>query len=101
MKRLLIAAALIAPASPAFADSWVTTSNCTYSHYYGYSRCQITKSYVSDPIRDIEQERRDAAERQIEEAKWEKFCKPKFRTDAYGVRRASYANSGCEFGRSE
>ena len=43
----------------------------------------------------------DAIARQKEEAKWKEFCKPVFRADEYGVRRASYAKAGCEFGRSE
>jgi hypothetical protein len=29
------------------------------------------------------------------------FCKPSFKADEYGVRRASDATRGCEFGRSE
>jgi len=105
-RSLLIAAALIAAAPiaytpPAVARSWVTTSSCTYSRYYGYSNCQVTSTYIPDMVRDLESERREAAERLKEDAKWENFCKPKFRTDEYGIRRASYAVSGCEFGRSE
>jgi hypothetical protein len=93
--------ALIAYASPAIAGSWVTTSDCRSSRHYGYISCQSLSAYISDPARDIAQEQRDAAERDSEAVKWEQFCKPKFRVDAYGVRRASYARSGCEFGRSE
>ena len=101
VKELLIAAALISCASPALAGSSVTTSNCTSSRYYGHVNCQSTRTYISDPRRDFEQERRDAAARHEEDVKWEEFCKPKFRTDAYGIRRASYTERGCEFGRSE
>jgi hypothetical protein len=97
----LMAAALIACASPAIAGSRVTTSSCTYSRYYGSSHCQVTSTYIPDPVYDPENEQREATERLQEVAKWESFCKPKFRTDEYGVRRASYARSGCEFGRSE
>ncbi|HET7887119.1 MAG TPA: hypothetical protein VFL62_12900 [Bradyrhizobium sp.] len=101
MKKLLLTAALFAYASPALAGSFVTTSNCRFSGYYGYVNCYATRTYVPDPIIDLEQERREAAERHKEDLKWEAFCKPKFRTDAYGMRRASYTRSGCEFGRSE
>ena len=101
VKRYLITAALLAHGSSALAGSLVTVSNCNFSRHYGYNSCQTTKTYIPDPIFDVEQERRDASERQEGEAKWLAFCKPTFRTDAYGVRRASYAKSGCEFGRSE
>jgi hypothetical protein len=101
VKSLLMVAALIAHASPAIARSWVTTSSCTYSRYYGYSNCQVISTYIPDTVRDFENEQREATERQKEDAKWENFCRPKFRTDEYGMRRASYAKSGCEFGRSE
>jgi hypothetical protein len=99
VKKLSIVVALTACATPTIAGSWVTTSNCQYSPYYGSSSCQRITTYVSNPARDIEQQQRDAIDRQNEAVKWEQFCQPTFRTDAY--RRASYAKSGCEFGRSE
>lgn len=34
-------------------------------------------------------------------AKWEAFCQPRRGRDEYGVIRLSYAQKGCEFGRSE
>ncbi len=71
VKKLLMTAALIAYASPTLARSWVTTSSCAYSLYYGYSNCQATSTYIPDPVRDVGQERRDAAERDREDAKWE------------------------------
>jgi hypothetical protein len=101
MKKLMMTVALIACASPALADSLVESSNCRHSWYYGYGHCTTTWTKFPDPVRDIEQERLDAAARQKEDAKWEAFCKPKFGTDEYGVRRAIYAKKGCEFGLSE
>lgn len=101
MKKLMITAAFIACASPAFAGSFAATSSCRYSRYYGYSNCSLTLRELADPVRNPEQERLDAIALQKEDAKWEEFCKPKFQADEYGVRRASYAVKGCEFGRSE
>lgn len=101
MKKLLMTAVLVVGTSPALAGGYVSTSNCKYSHYYGYENCKTTWTEIPDPVRDPEQERQDSIARQKEEAKWKEFCKPVFRADEYGVRRASYAKAGCEFGRSE
>jgi hypothetical protein len=101
VKRIFAAAVFIVSASPLFAGSLVTTSSCTSSRYYGHHSCLTTKTYVSDPIPDYAQQRRDAIDRDKEEAKWEAFCKPTFKTDLYGVRRATYAMNGCEFGRND
>jgi hypothetical protein len=101
VKKLLMSAALVACASPAFAGSYVSTSDCRYSHYYGYSSCVSTWTYVADPVRDPEQERRDAIAQQKQDEQWEAFCKPTFKADEYGVRRASYAEKGCDVGRTE
>lgn len=101
LKKLAIIAALAACASPAFAESFTSTSNCKYSRYYGYDNCRTTWTTLPDPVRNPEQERLDALALQREDAKWLTFCKPSFKADAYGVRRASYATKGCEFGRSE
>ncbi|MDP1582334.1 MAG: hypothetical protein Q8M18_02785 [Bradyrhizobium sp.] len=96
-----MAIALTACASPAPAETLVATSHCKYSRYYGYDNCRTAWTKVPAPVRNPEQERLDAIALQKEDAKWEAFCKPKFSADAYGVRRASYATRGCEFGRSE
>ena len=101
VKKLVLAAALVACASPALAESYVSTWSCKYSRFYAYNNCRTVWTYIPDPVRDREQERLDAIAFQKENAKWEAFCKPTFRADEYGVRRASYARQGCEFGRSE
>lgn len=101
MKKLIMAAALVACASPALADSLVETFSCDYSWHYGYNRCRRVWTRVPDPVRDLEQERLDKIAREKEDAKWEEFCKPTFKADAFGVRRATYAKKGCEFGRNE
>jgi hypothetical protein len=101
VKKFMMIAALVAFASPALAGSYESTWNCRYSRYYGFSNCRSTWTQIPDPVRDVEQERLDAIARQQEDAKWEAFCKPKFRADEYGVHRASYAKKGCEFGRTE
>lgn len=101
MKKILMAVALIAHASPTLARSWVTASSCNSSRFYGYINCHRSSTYIPSQVRDVQQERRDAIERDTEDAKWEKFCRPTYKTDAYGIRRASYAQIGCEFGRNE
>src|ERR1700719_3841774 len=101
VKKLLVSAVLVACASPAFAGSYVSTSDCRYSLYYGYSSCVSTRTYVADPVRDPEQERRDAIAQQKQDEQWEAFCKPTFKADEYGIRRASYAAKGCDVGRNE
>lgn len=101
LKRLVMAAALVASASPALAETLVSTSHCKYSRYYGYSNCRETWTKIPDPVRNPEQERLDTIALQKEDAKWAAFCRPSFKADEYGVRRASYATKGCEFGRSE
>jgi hypothetical protein len=101
MKKLMMAAALVACASPSLAGSLVETSNCRHSRFNGYTNCRTTWTEVPDPVRNVELERLDAIARQKEDEKWEAFCKPAFKADEYGVRRASYAKRGCEFGLSE
>jgi hypothetical protein len=101
MKKLMMTVALVACASPSLAGSLVETSNCKYSRIYGYTNCRTTSTEIPDPVRNVEQERLDAIARQKEDEKWETFCKPTFKADEYGVRRASYAKKGCEFGLSE
>jgi len=99
--KLMMLAAFVAVASPASAGSEVSSWNCRFSYFYGYSNCTRTWTEIPDPVRDPEQERLDKIARQKEEAKWQEFCKPVFKADQYGVRRASYAKPGCEFGRTE
>jgi hypothetical protein len=101
VKKLVLAAALVACASPALAGTFVSTWSCKYSRFYAYNNCRTTWTEIPDRVRDFEQERLDAIAFQKENAKWEAFCKPTFKADEYGVRRASYAKQGCEFGRSE
>lgn len=101
LRILAIGAALVAWAPPALADTYVESTSCRGSWYYGDSNCRTTYTKIPAPVRNPEQERLDAIERQKEDAKWSAFCKPKFRTDEHGVRRAAYAVRGCEFGRSE
>jgi hypothetical protein len=101
VKRRLLTVALIASASPALAGSHVSTRDCKYSHYYGYSSCVWISTYVPHAFPNPEQERMDAIAEQKQDEKWEAFCKPTFKADEYGIRRASYAEKGCDVGRSE
>jgi hypothetical protein len=93
--------ALVGCAAPAFAGSLVSTRDCNYSRYYGYSHCTSTLTYVPDLVRNVEQERLDRIAEQAQDEKWDAFCKPTFKADEYGIRRASYAGRGCDVGRSE
>lgn len=93
--------ALALSASPAAAGQLVGNWGCKFSGYYGYSNCRTTWTEISDPVNDPEQERLDRIAREQENQKWEAFCKPTFKADQYGVRRATYAVRGCEYGRSE
>jgi hypothetical protein len=101
VKKLLMIAALVAFASPAFAGSYVSTWGCNFSRYYGYSSCMSISTYVADPVRNPEQERLDAIAEQKQDEQWDAFCKPTFKADEYGIRRASYAAKGCDVGRRE
>jgi hypothetical protein len=101
VKKGMMIAAFVVVASPVSAGSLVETGSCKYSGFYGYSHCTTIWTEIPDPVRDPEQERLDRVERQKEIAKWQEFCKPVFKADEYGVRRASYAKPGCEFGRTE
>ncbi|MGJ4889716.1 hypothetical protein ACQR1Y_16060 [Bradyrhizobium sp. HKCCYLRH3099] len=106
VEKILIPALLALSVSPVQARSWVDRSVCQGSRFYGYSRCTYTHTELPPASRDVsftpspaarqEEEARDA-----EAAKWEAYCKPVYRHDEYGIRRASYAHAGCEFGRSE
>jgi hypothetical protein len=99
--KFIVLTAFVVAASPAFATSWVETSNCRYSRFYGFHQCTRTLTEIVAPARDPERERQEAQAREAEAVKWEAFCKPTFHLDEYGMHRASYAHSGCEFGRSE
>jgi hypothetical protein len=101
VRKFMMTAALVALASPAFAGSLISTSDCVSSRFYGYSKCTTMWTAVPYTVADPAQQRLDAIARKQEDAKWEAFCKPTFRTDRYGIRRASYAQRGCEFGRTE
>jgi hypothetical protein len=101
VKKGLLAVALVVCASPALAGSLVSTSDCRFSRFYGYSHCISTLTYVPDPVRNLEQERLDAIAQAKEDEKWDAFCRPTFKADRYGIRRASYAAKGCDVGRSE
>jgi len=99
--KCMLIVALFAGAPPAFAGSLVSTRDCSYSRFYGHSSCLSTLTYVPSPYRDPEQERMDAIAQAKQDEKWEAFCKPTFKTDQYGIRRASYAAKGCDVGRTE
>nr|WP_041756589.1 hypothetical protein [Bradyrhizobium sp. ORS 278] len=106
MKKILIPALLALLVSPVQARSWIDQSACQGSRFYGYSRCTYTHTELPPVSRDVSftpspAARQEEEAREAEAAKWEAYCKPVFRRDEYGIRRASYAHAGCEFGRSE
>ena len=80
------------------ASAWDVNTTCTYSRFYG-NTCRT--SVIADQPRDYAQEAADEAAKQERIKKWEAFCKPARTYDDLGVVRLVYAQSGCEFGRSE
>jgi hypothetical protein len=108
MLRRLAAAGLLALAviassfSTAKAD-WSISSSCV--GYWGMGNCAAVKRhFVRDThlrqVRGFDTED-EAKESVLRDRKWMSFCKPVVLTDRYGVSRYSYAQPGCEFGRSE
>ena len=91
LKKFAIAAALLAWASPALAETLVESSNCKYSWYYGDSNCRTTWTKIADPVRNPEQERLDAV---ASKGRREMggVLQATFKADEHGVRRASYAS---------
>ena len=82
MKFIAIMIAMLALTSSS-AEAWEITTHCTYSRFFGKT-CRTVG--IDDQERD---------------KKWEAFCKPARTYDDLGVVRLVYAQSGCEFGRSE
>lgn len=88
--------------SPANAD-WSVSRSCVGA--WGMGTCTTQqRDFVRDPhvrpVRGFETE--EEAEHSVKrDRKWARFCKPVALTDRYGVTRYSYAQPGCEFGRSE
>jgi hypothetical protein len=96
MKTLYALAVLALMSVP--AQAWDVNTTCTYSKFYGRT-CRT--SVIADQPRDYAQEAADEAAKQERIKKWEAFCKPARTYDDLGVVRLVYAQSGCEFGRSE
>jgi hypothetical protein len=95
--KILYAIAILALASTS-AQAWRIVEHCTWSKFFGRV---CTTSYLSDPPRNLEQEREDEKARRASIEKWEAFCKPTRSYDKEGVTRLIYAQKGCEFGRTE
>lgn len=93
MRRLiLIALAATALSAPALAGDNIS---CSYTKWYGVN---CTRSYTAPP-RAMTKDEIAAQDASI--AKWEAFCKPTKTYDHDGIGRLTYAEKGCEFGRSE
>jgi hypothetical protein len=99
----LFALAVIASSFSTAKADWSVTSSCVGT--WGMGNCAAVKrGHVRDThLRHIDgfdtaQEAKESVER---DRKWARFCKPVVLTDRYGVSRYSYAQPGCEFGRSE
>jgi hypothetical protein len=92
---IMIAALALTPSS---AGAWEITTQCTYSRFFGKT-CHTVG--IDDQERDPAQEAADLRILQERDKKWEAFCKPARTYDDLGVVRLVYAQSGCEFGRSE
>jgi hypothetical protein len=97
MKFIAIMIAMLALTSSS-AEAWEITTHCTYSRFFGKT-CRTVG--IDDRERDVAQEAADLRAMQERDKKWEAFCKPARTYDDLGVVRLVYAQSGCEFGRSE
>jgi len=97
MKFIAIMIAMLALTSSS-AEAWEMTTQCTYSRFFGKT-CRTVG--IDDQDRDVAQEAADLRAKQELDKKWEAFCKPARTYDDLGVVRLVYAQSGCEFGRSE
>jgi hypothetical protein len=99
----LFALAMIASSLPPAKADWSISGSCVGG--WGMGNCVVhQRSFPRDPhVRHVrgfetEEEAEHSAKR---DRKWVRFCKPVALTDRYGVARYSYAQPGCEFGRSE
>jgi hypothetical protein len=96
----LACAALLAP-QPAWAGS--ANVSCVRSH--GMLNCAAQWGEGGGFPRvialDTDRDERAAAAGAERDRQWAARCKPRLRTDRYGVGRYTYAAPGCEFGRSE
>lgn len=93
MRSLILAAGLTAAlAAPAKADGYT----CRFVQWYGTTCTRNVTPAPPQPMTRAEIEVKDA-----EIAKWEAFCKPTKATDRDGITRLSYAEKGCEFGRTQ
>jgi hypothetical protein len=97
MKFLAIAISALALTSGS-AQAWEVTTQCTYSRFFGKT-CHTVG--IDDQQRDPAQDAADLRAMQERDKKWETFCKPARTYDNLGVVRLAYAQSGCEFGRTE
>lgn len=88
MKNFLIAAALLAAATSANADTSVNTTCNSAGCSTTVRDLTIANTELRTP-QEIEQFNLD----------WEEYCKPQRRApDMYGAIRMVYAHPGCEFG---
>lgn len=115
MKRIIKAAALglgilslSAIITQCYADDLDTRSTTTCQRVAGggYSCSTQTSSRTPRTLSQLSKEERAEIamledERNARIAKWEAFCKPVLKEDAYGVPRYSYAHKNCDLGRSE
>jgi len=99
----LFALALVASSHSIAKADWTITDSCVGG--WGMRNCVINqRDFPRDPhvrpVRGFESDQ-DAKESVARHHKWLTFCKPVVITDRYGVSRYTYAQPGCEFGRSE
>jgi hypothetical protein len=99
----LFALAVIASSFSTAKADWSISSSCVGT--WGLGSCSAVKrEFPRDThmrhVRGFDTEQ-EAKESVLRDRKWMAFCKPVLSTDRYGVSRYSYAQPGCEFGRSE
>lgn len=92
----LLVLALFGGKAPALAGDNIS---CSYTKWYGLN---CTRNYTP-PTAPLTRAEREAEQTALDAkvAKWEAFCKPTKTYDHDGIGRLTYAQPGCEFGRSE
>jgi hypothetical protein len=99
----LFALAMTASSFTTARADWSVSGSCVGGGGVGTCVAQ-TRNFLRDPhVRPVRGfESQEEAEQSVKrDRKWAHFCKPVAFTDRYGVARYSYAQPGCEFGRSE
>ena len=99
----LFALAVVASSFSTAKADWSVSSSCVGGRGVGTCSAMVRENPRDTHLRPVpgfatDEEAKESVQR---DRKWVSFCKPAIFVDRYGVSRYSYAQPGCEFGRSE